>query len=359
MSRKSISRRLQARLAWITGLAALALLGFVAFDIDRMFDQHYSTLGLTGLAYEIGDHVVLPVLVILLPLLITTPWLVRQGLMPLETAAERVDATSGKDRGFRVETEDLPEEAVPFVNAVNNLLTRLDEAAERQEAFAADIAHELKTPLAILKLEMDVYGDELADKVKADIGAMNRLIDQLLLIAQLDASVAARSPWDRVALREVAEDVIGRLAARAINDDIRLELQVVEPVTVYGRREALAAALRNLIENSLRVTPAGQRVTVFVGPSAQLRVRDGGKGLSPEQLSQLSRRHARADHASKTGAGLGLAIVSKIMGSHGGRLETRPDRRELCLVFGEEAAAVAPKRARRKAKRPDPIPGGQ
>ena len=206
---------------------------------------------------------------------------------------------------------------------------------------------------------MDVYGDELADKIKDDIGAMNRLIDQLLLIAQLDASAASRSPWDRAPLREIAEDVISRLAPGAINQGVQLELQVIEPVAVEGRREAIAAALRNLIENSIRVTPPGQRVTVFVGPSAQLRVRDGGAGLTAEALSQLSRRHARADHASKSGAGLGLAIVSKIMGSHGGRLETRPERRELCLVFGAGAALPAVPAGRRTRKRPDPDPGGQ
>jgi two-component system OmpR family sensor kinase len=332
----SISRRLRIRLATIGGIGAAVLLGFVAFDIDRIFDSHYATLG--GTAYEIADHVILPFLVMLLPMMVAIPWVVRSALSPLEVAAGRVDAASGMDRGFRVDLEGFPDEATPFGQAVNSLLERLDEAGEHQEAFAADIAHELKTPLAILTLELEGLGDPVARKIRADVAGMNRLIEQLLLIAQLDAASASRVHHDKVALHEVAADVITRLAPGAIDDGVNLELEIEEPATVLGRREAMAAALRNLVENAMRVTPRGQAVTVFVGPGARIRVRDGGPGVEPDQLNHLSRRLTRADHASLGGAGLGLAIVSRIMASHGGRLETAPARRELQLVFDRAPA---------------------
>jgi signal transduction histidine kinase len=327
----SISKRLRSRVAALGGAAAFGLLLFVGFNIDQVFDSRY--LGITGLAYEIGDHVVLPAIVILLPLMLAIPWIVSQALAPLGVAAERIDAARGQDRGFRVALDGLPVEAVPFAAAVNNLLRRLDDSAERQEAFAADIAHELKTPLSILALELAIYGDPLASKIKADIARMNRLVDQLLLIAQLDADAAARTAHDLVALSNVAEEVTARLAPMAIANGRRVELQVLDEAIVYGRREAIAAALRNLIENALRVTGPGGAVTTIVGPGGQLSVQDEGPGLTPEQLTRLVNRLSRADHASSDGAGLGLSIVSKIAESHHGTLEARPERRQLRLIF--------------------------
>jgi two-component system, OmpR family, sensor kinase len=331
LNKTSISQRLRFRLVAIAGLGALALLAFVAFDIDRIFDSRYATL--SGLAYEIGDHVVLPLIVLLLPLLATIPWIVRSALAPLGIAAKRVDAASGLERGFRVEVDGLPTEAAPFVQAVNNLLQRLDEAAERHEGFAADVAHELKTPLAILRLELDSFGDPLARKIRADIASMDRLIEQLLLLAQLDAASASRFPHDEVNLGDIAAEVIGRLAPRAIDEGVQLELEVEEQVIVRGRREAIAAALRNLVENSMRVT-GDAPVIVLVGPGSRIRVRDGGPGLGPAQLLRLSQRHSRAQHPSSDGAGLGLAIASRIMTSHGGRLDTDSQACELQLIFG-------------------------
>ena len=99
------------------------------------------------------------------------------------------------------------------------------------------------------------------------------------------------------------------------------------------RREAIAAALRNLIENAARVTPAGGTIQVFAGPHALLGVRDEGPGLALERLRDLVQRHRRADRASKGDAGLGLASVDRIMAAHGGTLETDPADRELVLRF--------------------------
>lgn len=329
--KRSIARELRTRLTATGLLGSGGLLAFVAFDVDRIFDRHYKQT--SGLAYEIADHVILPLIVFLVPVLVLLPHAVRRSLKPLEQAADRINAADGKERGFRVTPEGLPAEAVPFVEAINNLLVRLDDAAERQEAFAADIAHELKTPLAVLRLELEQYGDPLGTKIRHDIGAMNRLVDQLLLIAQLDADQSSRVSSTAIRLREVASEVCARLAPAAIRDGRRLELEVADDVVIDGRREAIAAALRNLVENALRATPSGEAVRVIVGPGPELRVEDRGPGLTPERLAALSRRLHRADHASLDGAGLGLSIVTKIMESHRGRLETDPVRRELRMVF--------------------------
>lgn len=332
MRAPSVASRLRRGIV-LSGLAsAVILILFIAFDFDSIFDKHYPSLGLTGLAYEIGDHVILPFLVLLLPLLMSVPWVIRHSLAPLETAAEEIRRVDDWQRGFRVPIQSVPVEAVPFVSSINSLLARLEAAAQRHEAFAADVAHELKNPLAVLTLELDRLG-EAARPLHVEVGAMSRLVDQLLLLAQLDAEVTSKAKRDWIDLAETARAEVARIAPGALADHKDIEVETIERARVIGRREAVAAALRNLLENALRVTPAGGRVTVVVGPGASIRVRDEGPGLSAAQLSALRHRFARADHASSSGAGLGLAIVTKIMEAHGGCLRSDPAAREIVLDF--------------------------
>ena len=135
-------------------------------------------------------------------------------------------------------------------------------------------------------------------------------------------------------LVEIAREVVSLLAPAILSAGKMIALDIEdETVIVRGRKEAIATALRNLIENAVRVTPAGGMIQVFVGPGATTGVRDEGPGLDQERLRDLVRRHRRADHASKDGAGLGLAIVDQIMAAHDGLLVSDPDRRELMLRF--------------------------
>lgn len=330
---RSISWRLRLGFLQIGAVASSLLLLFIVFDLDRLFDAHYRQLGLTGLAFEIGDHVILPMIALLLPMMIATPLMIHNALRPLADAATRIDAASGMDRGIRVGVSGLPPEAVPFVTAVNDLLSRLDEAAARHESFAADVAHELKTPLSILRLAVDRHGGPLAWEIRGELNSMNRLVDQLLLLAQLDAEAAAHAPREEICLARLAEDVASRLAPIAISDNRALALEVEEKAIILGRREAVASALSNLVENALRFVPEEAAVTIIVGPGRQVRVRDHGPGISPAELETLKQRHQRSDRASVGGAGLGMAIVSRIMAAHGGSLETDPAMRELKLQF--------------------------
>ncbi len=127
--------------------------------------------------------------------------------------------------------------------------------------------------------------------------------------------------------------MVAQLAPAALANGQTIELRGEGENAILGRREAVAAALRNLIENALRVTPQGVPVVVRAERPGELAVRDAGEGLSPERLDLLVQRLRRADHASTNGAGLGLAIVARIMAAHGGRLVTNPDERELRLIF--------------------------
>lgn len=329
----SISGRLTRGLAWTGVFGSLALIIFVSFDVEVMLEQQSAADDWHGAWLEIGEHVVLPLLLLMVPMFFAARWVIRTSIEPLSAAAARMDSVVGTDRGFRVDIDEFPLEAQPFARALNDLLARLDHAAGLREAFAANAAHELRTPLAILMIELDRLGSPDALRLKKDVAAMKRLVGQIMMMAQVEAYEAAPTSRNMVSLLEVATDVINRFAPLAAEKGRQVELAVEGEPAVYGIEEMLIAAVSNLVENALRVTPVGGVVVVSVGPDARICVRDEGGGLSATDLASLSRRFVRADHASANGAGLGLAIVAGIVEVHDATLTTNPDRKEICLLF--------------------------
>jgi len=328
----SIVGRLTLSLTLVALIGAVLLLLFIGVEYRISFADLSDALALPAVVHELNEHVVVPMLLLATPMTVTALWAIRRAIEPLEEAARKIDAAK-EARGVRVDAESLPLEARPFARSINALLDRVDAAAAMHEAFAADIAHELRTPLTLLSLELDQLDGAKAERLRVDVGAMRRLIDQLMVLAQIDAERLAQMAPTPVDLGELAGDVVAQMAPAALADGKQIELSGEDSAVIAGRREAIAAALRNLVENALRVTPAGQTVVVLADRPGELAVRDGGEGLSSERLKILVERLRRADHASSNGAGLGLAIVARIMAAHGGRLATNPEQRELRLIF--------------------------
>lgn len=329
----SIVRRLMTSLGLVGGLGAVLLLIVIGIEYRISFSNLSDSDAFHRALRELSEHVLLPMAVLILPMALAGRWAIKSGVRPLTDAAAEIDARARETRGVQVDTTDIPIEARPFADAINRVLGRIDGAAALHEAFAADIAHELRTPLTLLSLELDRLDHPDAPRMRGDVAKMRRLIDQLMLLAQIDADHTAQIPPAPVDLGEIAADVIAQLAPLALDAGRRLELETEAPVMVAGRREAIAAALRNLIENALRVSPEGSCIAVRTSADGTLAVRDEGPGLSADQLAALSQRHRRADHASRDGAGLGLAIVDRIMRAHGGTLAACPDTREIRLHF--------------------------
>jgi signal transduction histidine kinase len=182
-----------------------------------------------------------------------------------------------------------------------------------------------------LALELGRLDGAVGAELRQDVQKMTHLVEQLLLLAQVDAETAAPVALVPTDLADLAEELIGRMAPLAHRNDHLIAFERRGRVEAMGRPETIERALRNLIENALAVTPPSECVTVIAGPGPQIRVRDGGPGLSVDDLERLSRRFARADRS--TGSGLGLAIVSTIMQHHGGSLATDPEAREIILRF--------------------------
>lgn len=331
--RVSVGQRLFLGLSLIGLFGVIALIAMVSLQYGFTADEllHFSTLAYTR--NELIGHVGLPILVLLVPTVLAARWVILRAFRPLEAAAHAIEAAP-TERGVRIDDRDMPAEAMPFVAAINRLLDRLDSVAREQEAFAADVAHELRTPLSILSLELDRLEGKDAIALKEEVTAMRRLIDQLLLMAQVNVEAAAPLPAKSIDLATLAEDLVARLAPGIIagGRDIAVEVEDGH-VAVAGHREAIMAALRNLVENAVRASPAGGTVTVIAGPGARLRVRDEGPGLAQDDLMRLMQRHERDAFASTDGAGLGLAIAHRIMVAHRGHILAQQEARELILSF--------------------------
>ncbi len=270
-------------------------------------------------------------LLLLLPLIGLLIWyLVGRGLRPLERLARAVRARS-PDALAPLASDGVPEEAQPLVAALNGLLGRLDQAMTNQRAFVADAAHELRTPLAALQLQLQLT--ERATSEAARSAALNdlrqglqratRVVQQLLTLARQgpDAGPPAPAPVD---LAELAGLVIADHQALAGAKNIDLGADRLDAgSTASGDASALRTLLGNLVDNAIRYIPPGGRIDVSVWREeghAWLEVADSGPGIPSDERERVLDRFYRRAGESEPGSGLGLAIVKAIADRHGARL---------------------------------------
>jgi signal transduction histidine kinase len=258
---------------------------------------------------------------IVLLLLAADTFIVQRALAPALEASRRAEAIDPSRIDVRLPVKGLPSEIMPLVVAMNRALDRLEAGFRIQREFTADAAHELRTPLAILRLRADTLADrDAARALRDDIDAMSRLVDQLLVIAELETF--ALSPNDCVDLRAIGLEVTSVMAPLAIAAGKHLELAVDDaPIWVRGRAEVLLRAVRNLVENAIAHTPIGGSVTVAAAADGVLSVSDEGPGIPECERELVFQRFWRRERQTTRGGGLGLSIVRQIVQVHGGSIE--------------------------------------
>jgi two-component system sensor histidine kinase QseC len=282
-------------------------------------------------ALEIAWRMLLP-FGLMLPLMIGLIYFsIRRGLKPLDDLAAGVAARSPENLAA-LPPGAAPAEAQPLVGALNRLLARVATALDNERRFTADAAHELRTPLAALKIHAQVAmaGDLPAptraalEKMQNGVDRTTRLVEQLLRLARLDPLERVASPQsiDLAVLAAAAVDDAAP-AARAARRSLTLNAGPAAG-TVDGDADLLGAALRNLIDNALRYTRDGGHITVTAGcedGKPLLAITDDGPGVPAADLPRLAERFYRGSDPGAEGSGLGLAIVHRIAGLHGARLE--------------------------------------
>jgi len=331
--RPSINRRLSLGLSLAATVGASVLLVAVFAEYRFGIRELTGTDALRFAWSEVLDHVGMPILLLVVPAILSVRVIIQRSYRLLENSA-RVISDTPAARGLQIDDREMPVEVMPFVSAINDLLQRLDRAAKEHETFAADVAHQIRTPLAIMSLAMDHGKEPDIPVLRAEVASMSRLVDQLLLLTQINAQAAAPVPVQSHSLNGLVIETTSRFAPLAVAASRKVAFEESQVVTeIACHKEAVASALRNLLDNALRVTPEGGTVVVGCGPGKRIYIRDEGPGLDPSRLDAGVKRRTRTDSNQGKGAGLGLAIVARIMAAHGGHLQTHPEKRELIMVF--------------------------
>jgi len=267
-----------------------------------------------------------------LPLLLVAPfmaaaawWLTALALRPLQRVAAGVRQRD-EQSPQPLPAEGLPEEVAPLVTALNALLQRLGRSLDTQRAFVADAAHELRSPLTALKLQLQLLkragsdGDRAAaaEALAAGIDRAARLVEQLLTLARTEPG--AEVTTQRLDLSELVREAVADTVPLALARGTKVELHADAPVAAEGDRAALSALVRNLADNAVRYSPPGARVELRVSQTngvPTLQVDDAGPGIPPAERERVFDRFYRRGLADEPGTGLGLAIVRGVAQRHG------------------------------------------
>ncbi|BDT59674.1 two-component system sensor kinase [Massilia varians] len=255
---------------------------------------------------------------------------VGNGLAPLARLRARLDARGSHDLAPLVDA-GMPRELLPLVSAFNALLERIAAGARAQDDFRANVAHQLRTPLAGLRLQLEWLAGRHRDdpetvrSVELLLQANERMIrqaNQLLALERAAPERFAQARFSALDLSSIVGESVQSFVERALRKDIDLGFELA-PSWLEGERHMLRDLVDNLVDNALRYTPAQGRVTVRCRPTPEgvvFAVEDSGPGIPSEKRARVFQRFVRLDQHSQ-GSGLGLAIVREIGAAHGARVE--------------------------------------
>lgn len=232
----------------------------------------------------------------------------------LREISEAAAALGPCNLAHRLDGKRLPSELTPLIEAFNTALERLETGYRVQQEFLASAAHELKTPLALLRAEIEMESSDNRDAMLKDIDVMARQVHQLLQLAEV--SEVQNYAFERLDLVHAIEDAVTFSTRLASQKNTYIDLVYrAERVVVTADKGAIFTLAKNLIENAIHHSPYGERVTIEVGERGFI-VRDKGPGVAQEDVPKLFSRFWRSTHARHEGAGLGLSICKEITTAH-------------------------------------------
>jgi len=243
----------------------------------------------------------------------------RRGLVPLRRAAEEAARIDLDSLAQRLPEGGMPAEIMPLVTAINGALARLDAGVARQRRFAANAAHELRTPIAILRARVDNPEEAgLREDLRRNLRRMRTIVEQLLALSRLNEGHGF-SMGD-IDLAQTLLPIVADYMPLVVENGRRIDFEAPEfPVTVKGDRRALESIVSNLIDNALKAEPKGGSIHVRILPPAVIEVADHGGGVAPAERELIFEPFWRKNDAAP-GTGLGLAIVKELVSVHQGRI---------------------------------------
>lgn len=312
----------------------------------------------------------------LLPLLLVLPLTVAllyfgvsRGLRPLAALADQI-ARRNQDLLDPVDSSDVPAELQGVVSSLNGLLQRLALALEGEQRFTANAAHELLTPLAAIKTEVQLCQLQLGDargiamlaRIAQRVDRASHTVEQLMTLARLDPGLPA--PRQPVPLRSLLAEALADTGHLAEQRALHVDLAEGEEVIVAGNSEALAILLRNLLVNAFRYASESSTVTIALssGNSPGLEISNDCEPLARDEFKRINERFYRVPGSPGQGAGLGLSIAARIASLHAARLLIGPreDKRgfRVHILFLPHEVSAWPRPLTRERGRPRSDPGG-
>lgn len=291
--------------AWIVVTQDQAGPGAVVDDVMRAFLSRY----------------ILALVALLVAMQVMNGLLLWHAFRKLRSVARSAARIGPRSLNTRLTESGMPAEILPLVHAINGLLDRVQMAFHQQEEFAGNVAHELKTPLATLRIQAEEIKDPVVRTVMSgQIGRMAHAITQLRDLAGLER--AGEAQMVLLDLHGLVVELVADMAPLILDSGHTIAVTGgAGDIPMRGNTGLLGIAISNLINNALAHTPPGCHVEIGLLPSGGLTISDDGPGIVEDQAPRLPRRFHRADHVRSDGAGLGLSIVQRIVDAHHARFE--------------------------------------
>jgi two-component system sensor histidine kinase QseC len=269
--------------------------------------------------------VTLPMAVFSVVVIVT---LKRTVLKPLANVSLAASSIGTHNLGERLSTADLPTEFAPLIKSFNQTLERLEHGFMVQRDFLAAVAHELKTPIALMRGQVELGHGRDRSVLLQDLDHMARQVHQLLHLAEVSERHNYR--LSRLSVGTIAKSVMRHLERLALVTSVRLEYYGDEKI-VHGDAGSVFILLRNLVENAIHHAPPGTAVSIRLGRHS-VSVQDQGTGIDPADLPRIFDRFWRGKHRRDLGAGLGLSICREIATVHGWKIAVENTHPGACFT---------------------------